>query len=92
MNPTKYLSCDKQVSRLEKILHSLATRVARIVLQRVEETFPAVRERMVSVCGCVHRTILLSVNSDSLKNLNIFCQSCGSFHNPSEEFTGFFIL
>jgi 16S rRNA G527 N7-methylase RsmG len=54
MNPTKYLSCGKQVSRLEKILHSLATRVARIVLQRAEETFPSVRERVV-FRACVHR-------------------------------------
>jgi hypothetical protein len=37
--------CDKQVSRLLKILHSLATRMLRIVLQRAEETFPAVKEK-----------------------------------------------
>jgi hypothetical protein len=43
----------KQVSRLEKILHSLATRVARIVLQRAEETFPPCEKKH---CECsVHR-------------------------------------
>jgi hypothetical protein len=41
------MSCDKQVSELEK--HSLATRVPRIVLQRAEETFPAVRESIMGV-------------------------------------------
>jgi hypothetical protein len=54
MNPTKYFSCDKQVSSWEKILHSLATRVARTVLQRAEEAFHAVRERIV-FRACVHR-------------------------------------
>jgi hypothetical protein len=61
MNPTKCLSCDKQVSRLQKILLSLATRVAWIVLQRAEETFPAVRESIASVsCLCAQKRILLS--------------------------------
>ncbi|XP_023715175.1 gastrula zinc finger protein XlCGF52.1 isoform X4 [Cryptotermes secundus] len=37
---------DKQVPRLQKFLHSLATRLPRIVLQRAEETYPAVKESM----------------------------------------------
>jgi hypothetical protein len=60
VNPTKYLSCDKQVSMLQKILHSLATRVARIVLQRAEETFAAVREIIVSVsCLCAQKNYII---------------------------------
>jgi hypothetical protein len=49
VNPTKHLSCDKQVSGLKKIVHSLATRRLRIVLQKAKEKFPTVRERTVSV-------------------------------------------
>jgi hypothetical protein len=52
---------DKQVSGLQKILHSLAARVPRILLQRAEETFPAVRGSIVSVlCLCAQARILLS--------------------------------
>lgn len=47
--------CDKQVSGLQKILHSSVTRVPRIMVRRAEEIFPSVRESMVSVCACVHR-------------------------------------
>jgi hypothetical protein len=41
--------CEEQVVDLQSILQSLATRVPRIILQRAEEMFPAVRESMVSV-------------------------------------------
>jgi hypothetical protein len=40
-------------------MESLATRVPIIVLQRVEEIFPAVREGMVSaVCMCAQESFL----------------------------------
>jgi hypothetical protein len=46
-------TCEEGVGRLQRILHSLETRVPRIVLQRVEEIFPAVKERIVSeLCMC----------------------------------------
>jgi hypothetical protein len=48
------MSCDKQVSRLHKVQHSLVTRVPRILLQRAEEIFPSVKESMV-FCSFVHR-------------------------------------
>jgi len=35
-------------SRLQKILHSLATRVPKVVLQRAEDIFPALNTSMVS--------------------------------------------
>jgi hypothetical protein len=41
--------CDKQVSGLQKILHSSVTGVPRIMLRRAEEIFPSVRESMVVV-------------------------------------------
>jgi hypothetical protein len=46
----------------------------RILLQRAEETFPAVRESMVSVlCLCVQKIMLLSsVNSHTLRNYTLY--------------------
>ena len=35
-------------SRLQKILHSLATRVPRIVLRRAEDIYPALNTSLVS--------------------------------------------
>jgi hypothetical protein len=40
---------DEHLVRLRKISHSLATRVPKIILQRVEEVYPAVKESLVSV-------------------------------------------
>jgi hypothetical protein len=55
------IMCDDQVSWLRKILQSLANRVPKIVLQRAEDIFPAVRESMVSVlCLCAQKRVLLS--------------------------------
>jgi len=41
-------------SRLQKILHSLATRVPKIVLHRAENLFPALNTSMVKFCGRVY--------------------------------------
>jgi hypothetical protein len=41
--------CDKRVLKLQKILQSLATRVPKIILQRIDETTPAQKESVVSV-------------------------------------------
>jgi hypothetical protein len=43
------MACEERVVGLQSILRSLATRVPRIILERAEEMFPAVRESMVSV-------------------------------------------
>jgi len=40
---------DEQASRLEGLLQSYTPRVAIVLLQRVEEIIPAVRESLVSV-------------------------------------------
>jgi hypothetical protein len=37
----------KELERLKRILHSPGTRVPRIVLQRVEKIFPALKESIV---------------------------------------------
>jgi hypothetical protein len=39
----------EQVSNLENILQSPSARVPKIMLQRVEEIFPSLRESLVSV-------------------------------------------
>jgi hypothetical protein len=45
--------CDDQVSVIEKTVQSDSARVPKIVVQRVEDIFPAVKESMVSVL-CLH--------------------------------------
>jgi hypothetical protein len=40
--------------RLQQILHSLATRVPKIVLPRAEDLFPALHTSMVKFCGHVY--------------------------------------
>jgi hypothetical protein len=45
--------CDDQVSSLKKTLQSVAAGVPKIVVQRAEEIFPALKEIMVTVlCFC----------------------------------------
>jgi hypothetical protein len=46
---TQIVMCDKQTLNFQNIQQSLATRVPKIILQRVEEIFPAVKESLVSV-------------------------------------------
>jgi hypothetical protein len=40
--------------RLQNILHSLATRVPKIVLHRAEDLFPVLNTSMVKFCGYVY--------------------------------------
>jgi hypothetical protein len=47
----------ERLLRLKKILHSLATRVPKIILQRVEEVYPALKESLVSVVYFVNQKI-----------------------------------
>jgi hypothetical protein len=54
---TQTASCDKQI-QLEKPLCSFPTRMLHIILRRVEEIFPGVKERLVSICA---ETILTSL-------------------------------
>jgi hypothetical protein len=37
------------------MLQSLATRVPKIILKRVEEIFPSLKESLLSFCACVQR-------------------------------------
>jgi hypothetical protein len=48
---------DEHNLRFKKILHSLATRVPKIILQRVEEVYPALKESLVSVVYFVNQKI-----------------------------------
>jgi hypothetical protein len=51
--------CDDRISRLQKIPQSLAARVPKIILQRVDEICPALKESMVSVlCMCAEKMML----------------------------------
>jgi hypothetical protein len=69
--------CEERVVGLQSVLRSLATRVPRIMLQRAEEMFPALRETMVSVlCMCAQKRILLSVSSNSQRNKNFMTNLC----------------
>jgi hypothetical protein len=52
-------------------LHSPSTRVPRIVLQRIEEVFPAVRETMVSVC--TGRNIFVFIPHLQAQTNQMFC-------------------
>jgi hypothetical protein len=55
-------------SRLQKILHSLATRVPKIVLHRAENLFPALNTSMVKFCGHVYcQEVLLLHTSQTFK-------------------------
>jgi hypothetical protein len=47
--------CDKLSLNLQKALHSLETRVPKIILQRVEEIFPYLKETVVSVYPCMYK-------------------------------------
>jgi len=40
--------------RLQNMLHSLATRVPKIVLHRAEDLFPVLNTSMVKFCGYVY--------------------------------------
>jgi hypothetical protein len=52
----------------EQILQSLATRVPKIILQRVEEIFPPLKESLVSVlCLCDQKIFLSSCKFIILK-------------------------
>jgi hypothetical protein len=41
--------CEEQDLNWKKILHSLATRVPKIIIQRAEEIFPSLKENLVSI-------------------------------------------
>jgi len=41
--------CDKKVVKLRESMQSDATRMLKVLLQRAEEMFPALKEDMVSV-------------------------------------------
>lgn len=52
---------DEQVLDLQKNLHSVSTRVPKIIVRRVEEMFPSLKEGLVStMCLFVKKQILLS--------------------------------
>jgi hypothetical protein len=61
----------QHISRLQNAMESLATRVPVIVLQRVEERYPAVKEGMVSAVCTGESFIILFLGSIWPKEQNI---------------------
>ena len=56
---------DAHIVSLQSSIQSLPTRLPIILLERVEEQFPAVREITVSaMCLCAYRRIVLSYNEN----------------------------
>jgi hypothetical protein len=51
--------CDDKVSSLQKTVQSVATKVPKIVIQRAEEIFPALKEIMVSLMRFRPQKIIL---------------------------------
>jgi hypothetical protein len=50
--------CDERVLNLQSILQSLAARVPKIMVQRVEEIYPSLKESLVSgVCLCAQTNV-----------------------------------
>ena len=47
---------DEDSLRLQNILHSVPRREPKIILQRAEYIFPALKNSLVSICVCAHRT------------------------------------
>jgi hypothetical protein len=66
---------EERLGRLQRILHSLATRVPRVLLQRVEEMFPSLRETMVSVLCLFAQDRVFSFSSEDIQvqSNQIFC-------------------
>jgi hypothetical protein len=50
-NTRRMTSEEERLARLRRMLHSLATRVPKIILKRVDSTFPALKIKTVSVIG-----------------------------------------
>jgi hypothetical protein len=48
-NTSRMTTEEERLSRLRRVLHSLATRVPKIILTRVECTFPVLKNQAVSV-------------------------------------------
>lgn len=47
-----------QIPRFKRILHSLATRVPKILLQQIDEVFPSLKNSAVSVTHCCSTCLL----------------------------------
>jgi hypothetical protein len=63
--------CDERISRLQTNLQFLATRVPKIILQRVDEIWPALKESTVSVpCICAEKIMFPAYTWS--KKINIF--------------------
>ena len=47
--------CDEDSLNLENIVQSLPRGELKIILERAEYIFPALKDSLVSVCVCAHR-------------------------------------
>jgi type II secretory pathway component PulJ len=57
-NTSRMTTEEERLARLRRVLHSLATRVPKVILTRVECTFPVLKNQAVSV---KHSNVSLSV-------------------------------
>jgi hypothetical protein len=48
-NTSRMTTEEERLARLRRVLHSLATRVPKVILNRVECTFPVLKNQAVSV-------------------------------------------
>jgi len=53
---TQGIMCDEDLSSLQNIPHSVPRREPKIILQRAEYIFPALKDSLVSFYFCVHKT------------------------------------
>jgi hypothetical protein len=59
--------CDERVVDLQSVLQSFARRIPRIILQRAEEMFPALRESLVSVlCMCAQKRMSILIAKEKV--------------------------
>ena len=65
--------CERPGVSLQTILHSKETRVPKIILQRVEELYPAVMESMVSFLCAENNCICVFIWPQKIRFVTSFC-------------------
>jgi hypothetical protein len=64
----------EQVLNLPKILYHLVTREPKIILQRVEEIFPSLKETLVSAKICVCVCACERAHARACEYMDVTCQ------------------
>jgi hypothetical protein len=80
------MSTSRISPRLQKILHSLATRVPKIVLQRAEDIFPSLHTSLVSdeVLWCFCQSTVCFICQAEVLYMNSPCSEEFLRHNDCE--------